>query len=77
MSMVVPPARNKNLRPQRSTTKVDSTTPDKLTRLTVTAPRIAFWLLNPTVRNSTGENTEMTTMLVRSKNVGMATIITR
>lgn len=76
-NMAVPPARNKNLRPQRSTARVDSATPHRLTRLIITAPKMALWLSNPTVRNSTGEKTEITTMPVRSKNAGMATIITR
>lgn len=75
--IATPPARNKNLRPARSTTKVDTTTANKLTRLSMTEPKIAFWLSNPTVRNSTGEKTVMTIMPVRSKKVGMATIITR
>jgi hypothetical protein len=34
--------------------------------LLITGPRIALWLLNPTVRNSTGEKMEMTIMPVNS-----------
>jgi hypothetical protein len=58
-------------------TKEESNEEARLTRLRITDPNIAFWLLNPTVRNSTGEKTAMTMTPVRSKKEGMATTITR
>jgi hypothetical protein len=77
MIIAAPPLRNRNLRPARSMTKEDRSDEAKFTRLRITDPRMAFWLLNPTVRNSTGEKTAMTITPVRSKNEGIATTITR
>lgn len=49
----------------------------KFVKLFITEPRLAFWLLNPTVRNRTGEKRAMTIIPVNSKNTGMATPTTR
>ena len=57
---------NRNLRPVRSMTTEDSNVEARFVALFITEPRMARWLLNPTIRNSTGEKTEMTIMPVNS-----------
>jgi hypothetical protein len=74
--MLTPPAMNRNLRPYRSTTNVDTTTAKSQTVLMMTEPNSALPLLNPTVRNSTGGKMKMRMKPVKSKKAGMATMIT-
>lgn len=75
--MPIPPTINRYLRPVRSMTEEDRRVAVKLVRLLITVPSIAFSLLKPTVRNSTGVRTAMMIMPVSSKNTGIPSPTTR
>lgn len=64
--MPKPPIMNRNFRPVQSMRKEDNNVATKFIALFNTEPRIAFWLLNPTVRNNNGEKMAMATMPVNS-----------